>query len=118
PNVLREIPRDIPGVDCVQILVIDDGSVDGTEGIARRAGADRVVRHPGNRGLASAFRSGIDQALAMGADVIVNTDGDNQYDQAEIPRLIAPILRGEADVVVGDRQPGKATHFSPAKRLL
>jgi len=116
--VLRDVPRHIPGIDCVQIVVIDDGSVDGTGEVAWRSGADEVVRHPANRGLASAFRSGIDRALAMGADIIVNTDGDNQYDQTEIPRLIAPILAGEADVVVGDRQPGSAAHFSLGKRLL
>ncbi len=106
------------GVDCVQILVVDDGSTDGTSGVAQMGGADVVVRHPGNRGLASAFRTGIDRALAMGADIIVNTDGDNQYEQREIPLLIAPILAGAADIVVGDRRPGEAPHFSRGKRVL
>ena len=118
PAVIAGIPRHIPGVDSVEVLVIDDGSNDGTTGIAWEAGADRVVRHPANRGLAAAFRTGLDQALRLGADVVVNTDGDNQYPQEDIPRLIAPILAGEADVVVGDRRPGRARHFSTSKRLL
>lgn len=118
PDVLASVPRRIEGVDAVEIVVIDDGSTDGTGQVARQHGADHVVRHPANRGLAAAFRSGIDDALRRGADIIVNTDGDNQYPQGEIPRLIAPILAGEADVVVGDRRPGQAAHFSGTKRAL
>jgi len=118
PLVIAGIPRRIPGVDRVEVLVVDDGSTDGTGDAAWAAGADHVVRHPGNRGLAASFRTGLDRALALGADVIVNTDGDNQYPQEDIPRLIAPILAGEADVVVGDRRPGQARHFSASKRLL
>lgn len=116
--VIASVPRCIDGVDRVEVLVVDDGSTDGTGAAARAAGAEHVVRHAGNRGLAAAFRTGMDLAVRLGADVIVNTDGDNQYAQADIPRLIAPILAGEADVVVGDRRPGQAPHYSSAKRLL
>lgn len=118
PAVLAGIPRQIPGVDCVEVVVVDDGSSDGTSEVAWRGGADYVVRHPANRGLAAAFRTGMDQALRRGADLIVNTDGDNQYPQEQIPRLLGPLLAGEADVVVGDRRPGEARHFSPTKRAL
>ena len=102
-QVVREIPRAIVGLRQVEVLVLDDGSTDRTAGVALAAGADYVVRHPRNRGLAAAFRSALQEALARGADIIVNTDGDNHYDQSKVPDLIQPLLRGEADIVIGSR---------------
>ena len=118
PETLRAIPRSIPGIDAVEVLVIDDGSTDGTSAAARRGGADHVVRFPRRKGLAAAFMAGLDASLRLGADVIVNTDADNQYPAEAIPRLVAPILAGEADMVVGDRGVGAVTHFSWTKRRL
>jgi len=118
PGTVAEIPRDIPGVDKVEVLIVDDGSTDRTVKIAREAGVDHIIRHRNRKGLARAFRTGIDSCLRRGADIIVNTDGDNQYCGADIPKLIAPILEGKADIVVGDRQTHKIPHFSPFKKLL
>ena len=118
PDTLAEIPRQVPGVNCVEILVVDDGSDDDTTAVALAHGADAVLRFTGRQGLARVFKAGIDAAIRAGADVIVNTDGDNQYDGAEIAKLVAPILAGDADMVVGDRDPGTLRHFSMAKRLL
>ncbi|GIW45848.1 MAG: glycosyl transferase [Candidatus Binatia bacterium] len=115
---LRSLPRSIPGIDVVEVLVIDDGSRDRTAEVARQEGADYVLRFPNNRGLARAFRAGLDACLRLGADIIVNTDGDHQYDGADIPALIRPILEGKADMVVGDRDPASVQHFSRGKRLL
>ncbi len=118
PLTVADIPRHIPGVEKVELLVVDDGSQDGTAEIARQLRVDHIVRHPYRRGLAAAFHTGLDTALSLGADIIVNTDGDNQYPQADIPHLIAPLLRNEADIVIGNRQPATITEFSPLKRLL
>jgi glycosyltransferase involved in cell wall biosynthesis len=118
PEALATLPRSLPGFSEVAILVIDDGSTDATEAVARSGFADRVVSFSKHRGLAAAFSTGIDESLAMGANVIVNFDADLQYDPADIPALVAPILAGRADVVVGDRDPGKLAHFSPVKRVL
>lgn len=117
-QTIAEIPRQIDGIDVVEVLVIDDGSTDETARVALLAGADHIVRHKTNKGLAQAFRSGIDAALEFGADIIVNTDADNQYPGRFIPDLIKPILENKADIVVGDRQVQKNPHFSWSKRRL
>jgi glycosyltransferase involved in cell wall biosynthesis len=117
-ETIRAIPRAIAGVDSVELLVIDDGSSDGTGDRARELGVDYIVRHTHNRGLARAFRTGLDACLKLGADIIVNTDADNQYDARAIPQLIAPILEGAADIVIGDRQTHGVAHFSAGKRGL
>ncbi|PDW01727.1 glycosyltransferase family 2 protein [Candidatus Viridilinea mediisalina] len=116
--VIANIPRTIPGVDQVEVLVVDDGCSDDTVQVAQRAGADYIVRHTANKGLANAYQTGIDMALRMGADIIVNTDADHQYPGEEIPRLVAPIIEGRADIVVGDRQVQQLEHFSLLKKGL
>jgi len=118
PETLRAIPRTIPGLDAVEVLVIDDGSADATSRVARENGADHVVRFTRRKGLAAGFMAGLDAALRLGADIIVNTDADAQYAGSEIPRLIAPILSGEADMVIGDREVAQVEHFSWPKRRL
>jgi glycosyltransferase involved in cell wall biosynthesis len=118
PITLADLPQELEGFDTLETLVIDDGSDDGTAQIAREMGVDHVVRVPRNRGLANAFALGLRTALGLGADVIVNTDGDNQYPGEEIENLVRPILDGEADMVVGDRQVSKIEHFSATKKLL
>jgi glycosyltransferase involved in cell wall biosynthesis len=118
PETLAAIPRSIPGIDVVELLVVDDGSTDRTSQVAREHGVDHVVRFTRHKGLAAAFMAGLDASLRLGADIIVNTDADNQYPGHEIPRLLAPILAGQADMVVGDRGVAEVQHFSPTKRLL
>ena len=118
PVTLADLPREVPGFDAVEWLVIDDGSTDRTIEVAREHGVDHIVRLTNNKGLANGFQAGLDAALKLGADVIVNTDADNQYDGDDIPKLVAPILAGEADMVVGDRQVMTIEHFSPLKKLL
>jgi glycosyltransferase involved in cell wall biosynthesis len=116
-RALAALPRSLPGFSSVEVLVVDDGSTDRTGEFARRAGA-RVLRLPSHRGLAEAFSAGLTEALALEADVIVNFDADLQYDPTDIPALVAPILEGRADFVIGDRGPSQLAHFSPWKRLL
>ncbi|RIJ76389.1 glycosyltransferase family 2 protein [Nakamurella silvestris] len=118
PDVIRSIPREIPGIDVIEILVIDDGSTDRTVEVARELGVRHIVHHTRNMGLARSFRDGIDYAMAQGADIVVNTDGDNQYPQERIADLVQPILRGEADIVIGDRQTATIAHFSPFKKMM
>jgi glycosyltransferase involved in cell wall biosynthesis len=118
PATLGDLPRAVPGFDEVEWLIIDDGSTDRTVEVARAHGVDHVVRLTNNKGLAAAFQAGIDACLKLRADVIVNTDADNQYDARDIPKLVAPILRGDADLVVGDRVIDNVEHFSPLKKRL
>lgn len=118
PETLAALPRSIPGIDTIELLIIDDGSKDDTTGVAHRWGVHHVERHRTNRGLAAAFRTGLQRALDEGADIIVNTDADNQYEGADIARLVAPIVSGEADVVIGDRGVRDNSHFGPVKRIL
>jgi glycosyltransferase involved in cell wall biosynthesis len=115
---LEALPRQISGVGKVEWLVVDDGSQDRTSAVARERGVDHIVRLPRNRGLANAFMTGLEACLRAGADIIVNTDGDNQYCAGDIPKLIAPILRGEAEIVIGCRPIDQIAHFSRLKRWL
>jgi glycosyltransferase involved in cell wall biosynthesis len=117
-ETVAAIPRAIKGVDAVEILVIDDGSTDGTAALARSLGVDHIVVNGANRGLAQSFQRGFDACLALGADIIVNTDGDNQYCGADIARLVEPIIEGRADIVVGDRRTQEIAQFSPVKKWL
>ncbi|MCB2077749.1 MAG: glycosyltransferase family 2 protein [Novosphingobium sp.] len=117
-QVLEDMPREIEGIGSIRIQVIDDGSSDRTSEIAREHGVDFILRNSANKGLARSFQAGINNAIACGADIIVNTDGDHQYPGRYIADLVRPIVEGRADVVVGDRNPGANPSFSPLKRLL
>lgn len=117
-QTLKDIPRQIPGVDVVEVLVLDDGSTDRTVEVAKQAGADHIISLGQHRGLAKAFMAAIDASVRLGADLIVNTDGDNQYDGRDIQTLIAPVLEGRAEMVIGDRRIDSLDHFSSLKKIL
>ena len=118
PATLADLPREVAGFDTVEWLVIDDGSTDRTIDVARANGVDHIVKLTNNKGLAAGFQAGLDACLKLGADVIVNTDADNQYSAADIPKLVAPVVAGTADMVVGDRETDSIEHFSPLKKRL
>src|ERR687885_2667318 len=118
PATLADLPRELPGVDELEWLIVDDGSTDRTVEVARAHGVDHIVRLTNNKGLAAGFQAGLDAALKLGADVIVNTDADNQYSGHDIPKLVKPIVEGTADMVVGDRETDTIEHFSPLKKRL
>jgi glycosyltransferase involved in cell wall biosynthesis len=117
-TTLAELPREVAGVDEIEWLVIDDGSTDRTIDIARAGGVEHIVRLTNNKGLAAAFQAGLDACLKLGADIIVNTDADNQYRGADVSRLVEPLLAGEADMVIGNRETDQIEHFSPLKKRL
>lgn len=118
PLVLKELPKKIEGIDKIEVQIIDDGSKDKTIEIAQEFGVTRIIRHKRNLGLGTSFKDGVEAALSAGADILINTDGDNQYPSRYIPALIQPILEGKADMVIGNRKPWKVKHFSPFKRAL
>ena len=118
PETIAALPRRIEGIDAIELLVVDDGSTDRTVEVAREQGVEHIVRLTNNKGLAAAFQAGLDACLKLGADIVVNTDADNQYSGADVPKLAAPILAGEADMVVGDRRIATIEHFSGQKKAL
>lgn len=118
PATIADLPRRIDGIDEIELLVVDDGSTDRTVAVARECGVEHIVRLTNNKGLAAGFQAGLDACLKLGADVVVNTDADNQYSGADVAKLVAPILAGEADMVVGDRQVSQIEHFSGSKKGL
>src|SRR5688500_5456108 len=118
PSTLRDLPRTIPGIDSIEVLIIDDGSTDATVEVARAAGVRHIISLRNRRGLAAAFTTGIDAALKLGADFIVNTDGDNQYSGQDIAALVAPLVKGDADIVIGDRNVAALEHLSWSRKRL
>jgi glycosyltransferase involved in cell wall biosynthesis len=118
PQTIADLPRSVPGIDEVELLVVDDGSTDRTVEVAREHGVQHIVRLTNNKGLAAGFQAGLDACLKLGADVVVNTDADNQYRGADVAKLVAPIVAGEADMVVGDRRVSDIDHFSAGKKRL
>jgi glycosyltransferase involved in cell wall biosynthesis len=118
PATVADLPRQIEGIDAIELLVVDDGSTDRTVAVARECGVEHIVRLTNNKGLAAGFQAGLDACLKLGADIVVNTDADNQYSGADVAKLVAPILAGEADMVVGDRQVAQIDHFSGSKKGL
>lgn len=118
PLVLKEIPRKISGIDSIEVLVIDDGCTDDTVAVAKKHGVKQFVHHPHKQGLARSFQDGLHAALELGADIIVNTDGDNQYPGKYIADLVQPIIKGKSDIVIADRQIKDIAHFSPLKKWL
>ncbi len=117
-ETIADLPKEIPGIDSIEVLIIDDGSTDGTADMARKLGIHHLVQFRQNRGLAKGFMAGVDACLRLGADIIVNTDADNQYHGGDIPALVRPILEDHADLVVGDRQVEKVAEFSATKKRL
>ncbi len=117
-KTINELPRKLPGIDQIEILVIDDGSQDDTSGVARLAHVNHIITLPHHVGLAQAYAVGLDASCKLGADIIVNTDADNQYDAAGIADLIKPIMDGKAELVIGDRGVANQVHFKPFKRWL
>jgi glycosyltransferase involved in cell wall biosynthesis len=118
PAVLKTIPKKIRGITKIDVIIVDDASTDRTVAVAKKHGIRHIVVHRANAGLATSFADGVEKALTLGADIIVNTDGDNQYPQQDIARLIQPILEGKADMVIADRQTDTIAHFSPTKKFL
>jgi glycosyltransferase involved in cell wall biosynthesis len=118
PDVINTIPKNVPGIETVETMIIDDGSKDATIRIAKRLGVTHIIRNRQNKGLAATFATGVHESLKRGADIIVNTDGDNQYPQQDIPKLVEPIVKGTHDIVVADRQTDTIAHFSPFKKLM